>query len=108
MVDERDAQVVDLASEAVPRHRGLRPGAAVPRSPIPSLRRFPGGPPFDRPHAFVSNLTRMRVRVRLFASLREAAGRPELAPEPPDRAAAGDAGRRRPWPYPRLAPPQRS
>jgi len=45
----------------------------------------------------------MRIRVRLFASLREAAGRPELDLELPERATAEDAWRRLAESYPSLA-----
>jgi sulfur-carrier protein len=45
----------------------------------------------------------MRIRVRLFASLREATGRPELDLELPERATAEDAWRRLAESYPSLA-----
>ena len=65
VVDDRDAQVVDLAAEAVPGH----PVA------IDAYARFASVP------ALTS--ARMRVRVRLFASLREAVGRSEVELELP-------------------------
>src|SRR5207247_6998070 len=66
VVDQRDPQVVDLAPETVPRHW-------LPPEPI----SVP--------------CPRMRVRVRLFASLREAVGLPELTLELPDGATADQA-----------------
>jgi molybdopterin converting factor subunit 1 len=76
VVDDGETKVVDLPPEAVVRHAVLQD------------QSLPG---FDSAAHLVPHLTLVRVRVRLFAALRDLAGRNETTLELPPGATAEDA-----------------
>ena len=99
VVDDRDAEIVDLTSEAVFGHRRAPRGHQGPvYSTLTSTPEVPT----------LASTGIMKVRVRLFAALREAMGRAEVELELADGATAEDAWARLVLESPGLALKRRS
>src|SRR5262249_4932295 len=96
VVDHRDAEVVDDPPEAICElSRGLLRPRAVGELHLPSLR------PIDGRGAIVSAWA-VRIRVRLFASLRESVGQGELELELPEGGPRGGVWQRLAAAHPEL------